>query len=123
MTSTILTIVGIVLSVVSAYASIVSTLVLRNLAAIDKRQDAADARQKSLEDEFKRFLTHKQDCQREFVTAEDFIRNQTYTRDKLDKICTAISSLEATIRIQERLPELVGAVVRSVIQEVKKHDD
>ncbi len=95
-------------------ATVTSSLVLFTLNRMTKRQDDFEERLHAMEG-------HRQECLQHFVSAEDFIRNQTYTRDKLDRISISIAELAVTLKSNEKLPELVGAVVRTCLQEISKN--
>jgi len=56
----------------------------------------------------------KTDCQRQFVPAENFIRSEAYTRQKLDGIAESVAALHGSLKVVEKLPEIIGNVVKEL---------
>jgi hypothetical protein len=109
MNSTALQIIVIVLS---AAASIISSLVLFNINGFLKRVE-------SVESELKSLRNQKPDCQREFVSAEQFVRNESYTRQKLDNISIQVSELAGSLKIVEQMPNICANIASSIVEKMK----
>jgi hypothetical protein len=117
---TVITILGIVFSVVLAYASIVSTLVLRQLDAITKRQDAADARATRLEDEVRRLDARKAECQIAFTSKEDWVRSEGYMRQEMKEIVGLLGRMEGKLAIVDSMPQICGSIAGQVAEKILK---
>ena len=64
----------------------------------------------------------KVDCERQFVTAENFIRSESYTRKKLDGIAESFAALQGEIKVAARLPEMAGAVAREILNHMNNKE-
>jgi len=103
-------IVGIILSAVLGFAStVVSSLVLLTIRNLTERITAVEFTQKAL-------VERKIECQRDFVTSENWVRSETYTRAKLDEVCRRMEQMAASVAILDKLPELTGAITREAIR-------
>jgi len=99
---------GLIMSVMlSLAATIVSSLILFNLKGMA-------ARIVRLEDGQQRLADRKSECQRDFVSAEQWVRSETYTRSKLDRVTASMASLAASIKVVERMPEIAGNIAREI---------
>lgn len=65
----------------------------------------------------------KIDCERQFVTAESFIKSESYTRKKLDNIAESFASLQGEIKVAAKLPEVVGAITREVVASLNQNQN
>lgn len=89
-------------------------------ARLDKQDNRIDASQAEVNRLARQFATCKIDSQREFVTAESFIKSESYTRKKLDKIAESFAALEGQLKVVEQLPKIVGQITREVVTQVNK---
>ena len=103
----------------SAAAALVGALVLWNLRTLCKRLDAVDRRMNKLEGEQKLLAGRKENCQRDFVSSEAWIRSETYTRQKLDKIAESVATLAGSLKVVEQMPQICGQIARDIIREMK----
>ena len=95
----------------SAAAAVIGSLVLYNLKTLkcyidklDKRMDKFDNRIERIETEHKRLAARKEACQIEFVSAENWIRSESFTRRKLDHIAESVGNLAGSLKVIEQMP-------------------
>jgi len=113
-------VVGIILSaVLGLAATIIGGLVLYNLKGLKSYIDKLDTRMDRLESRQHALSTHKQDCQREFVSAEAWIRSESFTRHKLDGIADAVAKLAGSMKVIEQMPQICGQIARDMLREMK----
>jgi len=98
--------------VLSAAASMISALVLFNLRQLNSRLDKVESDQKLL-------AARKVECQQEFISTGQFLRESGYTRQRLDQAIEVIKCLEGKVNIIEQLPNIVGRIVAETIKEFK----
>jgi len=111
-----LQIFGILLS---AAAALIGALVLWNLRLLLKRLDGIDNRLDAVEAEQKGLIDRKSNCQRDFVSSEQWIRSERYTRDKLEAVAGTLSRLEGKFLVIEKLPEICGNIAREITTQLK----
>ena len=105
-------IIGIVVSIaLGLAATIIGSLVLSRLAAIDKRIDAHDTKIDEL-------MGRKEICQNEFVSVEQFLRETGYARQQLDRVVASLSELSAKMEIASQLPQICGQIVSNTVKEL-----
>jgi len=112
--------VNIAATIASIIAAVISALVYRNQALQDKRFESVEKRLESVEIEQRRNANHKVDCQRDFVSAEQWVRSEAYTRQKLDAIAEAVSGLTGSLKIVEQMPQICGQIAREIVKEFKR---
>jgi len=112
--------VQILSMVLSAAASIIGALVLVNLRQISARIDKTDLRLDRVETEQKFLAARKLECQQEFISTGQFLRESGYTRQRLDQAIEAIKCLEGKMGIMTQLPNIVGKIVSETIKEFKR---
>ena len=116
-----MSLVGIVLSaVLGLAATIIGGLVLYNLKGLKCYIDKLDERMDRLESRQQALSTHKQDCQREFVSAEAWIRSESFTRRKLDGIAEAVAKLAGSMKVIEQMPQICGQIASGIAKEMKR---
>ena len=113
----VLQICGILLS---AAATIIGSLVLLNLRQLSRRLDNTDRRMDLLESEQKILAARKAECQQEFISTGQFLREAGYTRQRLDQAIEAIKCLEGKLGIMTQLPNIVGKIVSETLKEIKR---
>jgi len=114
-----LQIFGILLS---AAAALIGLLVLWNLRMLASRLDEYEKRLDRIEKEQKHITQRKEGCQQEFVNAEQWIRSESYTRQKLDKIAESVSSLAGSLKVIEQMPKICGQIARDIVKEFRNGD-
>ncbi len=114
----------ILMVVVGIMATLVSALAIFNLKSImtlianqAKRIDDIDSRQEKFE---KVFVSRKENCQREFVSAEQWVREESRTNTKLDKIADALAELSGSVKIIDKIPQIVGRVTQEIVNGLNK---
>jgi len=105
-------ILQIFLTLLSAAATLISSMVLYNLQTLKQRMDRIEIEQD-------RLIARKEKCQVQFVDVEQWIRSETYTRRKLDTIAESVSALAANLKIVEQMPQICGGIARDIIREMK----
>ena len=100
-------------------ASIIGYLVLRNQKLQDERYRAMEPRvtqHGAKIDQIDISIRDcKVDCHREFVTAESFVRSESYTRKKLDQVLEGLAGLTARVQVADKLPEIAGNIAREIV--------
>lgn len=102
----------IITIILSAAAALIGSLVLWNLNTLKDRVTAVEIEQR-------RISNHKTECQREFVTAEQFVRSEAYTRQKLDDIVSSLSQIVGNQKVIEQLPVICGKIAADVVKEMR----
>lgn len=102
----------IITIILSAAATLIGSLVLWNLNTLKDRVAAVEIEQR-------RYAAQKTECQREFVTAEQFVRSEAYTRQKLDDIVASLSEIVGNQKVVEQLPNICGKIVSDAIKEMR----
>ena len=90
---------------------------------LDKQDNRIEASQAEVNRMARQFAACKIDSQREFVTAESFIKSESYTRKKLDKIAESFAAMEGQLKVVEQLPKIIGQITREVVMQVKNTKD
>jgi hypothetical protein len=107
----------IILTIVSSAAGIISGLVLYNLTGI---RDLVSNHTKDITAIKDTLAVCKQDCMRSMVSKEDWVRSEGYTRQLLEKVSLQLASMQGQIQITEKLPEIIGQIVRQIVAEIRK---
>ncbi len=114
---------SIVATVVSALAAIVGAMVIQNLRLLSAcikevkgRQDTQDGQMRTLSASF---TACKQDCDRNTVSKEDWVRSEGYTRRGIDKLSQQLAAMDGKWSIVDRLPEICSRVARETAKELK----
>lgn len=102
---------------ISSIATLCSGLVLWNFRELSDRIAKVETNHK---DFITRFANCKQDCDRNFVDKEDFLREAGYSRDKLDAMSNMLSRLEGQLQITEKLPDICGRIAGEIAAQFKK---
>jgi hypothetical protein len=114
----------IVLTIVSSAAGIISGLVLYNLTGIREmignHAKAIAETNKDITSINAALAVCKQDCMRSMVSKEDWVRSEGYTRQLLEKVSLQLASMQGQIQITEKLPEIIGQIVRQIVAEIRK---
>ena len=103
----------------SAAATLIGSLVLWNLRMLTKQLSEHERRIGQIETEQKHLSERKADCQRDFVSSEQWIRSETYTRNKLDKIAESVGNLVGSLKVIEQMPHICGQIARDIVREMK----
>ncbi len=111
-----LTVLGLLLTVITGLIAWYLRSINSSLITISTRIDEQDEKINALE---KTYLLCKQNCQQEFVTAEQFVRNESYTRQKLDAIANGVSILSGQMKIIEQMPNIAGQIASNIVKEMK----
>lgn len=109
--------------VLSAAAAIIGGLVLYNLKQVSLRIQSVEGRQNTIELEQKVLALQPAKCQREFVLAEAWIRDGSYTRAKLDKIAESVAALSGSLKGIEQMPVICGKIASDIVREFKEGGD
>jgi hypothetical protein len=116
----------LITTIISAAATLVGGLILWNLNKLNEnikllsdRQNGQDRELGILKD---RLSVCKQDCDRQTVSKEDWVRSEGYTRQLLERLSTGMSRMEGSIQIIERIPEICGKIAREVAGHIRKED-
>ena len=114
---------------IAALAALIGGLILWNLRMLreaiglssgrmDKQEDKVEGMQEGASSIRQEFAVCKADCDREFATKEEYVRSESYTRTKLDQVLNTVARMEGALKISEKMPEIVGQVVREVVREL-----
>lgn len=103
----------------SAAAALIGSLVLWNLRMLTKQLSDQEKRIDRIEVEQRHLSERKSDCQRDFVSSEQWIRSEAYTRSKLDKIAESVGNLAGSLKVIEQMPRICGQIARDIVREMK----
>ncbi len=113
----------IVATMVSGLAAIVGALVILNLRSLSAcikeikgKQAHQNGEMQKLSD---KFAACKQDCDRNTVSKEDWVRSEGYTRRGIDKLSQQLAEMDGGWSIVDRLPEICSRVARETAKELK----
>lgn len=120
----------IVLAIFGFLITAVGTLIVWYLQSIKDEMRKVSARQdqqdekiieqnKKIDSLEKVQLVCRQNCQQDFVSAEQFVRNESYTRKKLDDISNQVSQLAGSLKIVEQMPAILGQIATNIVKEMK----
>lgn len=76
-----------------------------------------------LEDEQKKLTQRKANCQNEFVSSGQWVREAGYTRQRLDETVTLVQQLSAKVDIQSQLPKFAAEIAAATVTEIFKRKD
>lgn len=102
----------IISALLGAAGTIISTLVLFNLRSMVQRIDA-------LEQSHRLLSERRADCQRDFVSTEQWVRSESTTRTKLDTLIQSFATLQGNLKVVEQLPQIAGNIAREVASNLK----
>ncbi|HIJ66800.1 MAG TPA: hypothetical protein HPP51_00755 [Planctomycetes bacterium] len=111
----------VLMVLLSAAATAVSTLVLWYLRAINRQVDLAVARIVKLEDATDQLRQRKQDCQNEFISQTQFLRETGYTRKQLDELVQLVKHLEGKFDVVEKMPEIAGQIASQTVKQMLEY--
>lgn len=103
----------------SAAATIISSLVLYKLTALDKRIEKHDGDIHALA---QKMADCKIDCGRNTVSKEDWVRSEGFTRRELKELTMILARIEGKFCIVEKLPEIISSTVRESITRTGGHN-
>ncbi len=114
---------SIVATIVSALAAIVGALVIFNLRQLSAWIEKIEARQDAQNGEMRKlsadFVACKQDCDRNTVSKEDWVRSEGYTRRGIDKLSQQLAGMDGKLGVVEKLPEICGSIAREVAKQIE----
>jgi len=116
-------VVQVLMLLLSAAASLISGLVLFNLKTLKQSLAEQGQRITKIEDSQQVLQERKAGCQRHFVSAEQWIREESRTNAKLDKIADAVAELTGSVKIFEQMPMIVGKITREIVTQLNKSGD
>jgi len=113
-------ILQIFLIAVSCAATFCSGLVLWNFRQLSGRIAKVEDNHKAI---IKQFGDCKTDCNRNFVSKEDWLREAGYSRDQLDKLNQTLNRIDGKMLVMEKLPEICGTIAREISKQIKPSGD
>jgi len=93
--------------------TVVSSMVLFNLRSMNARLTVLEA-------DHKKVAQRKTECQRDFVSSEQWVRSETYTRNKLDRVNDTLASLSSRFDVVEKLPDICGNMIAQTVKHMKE---
>lgn len=109
----------IIASVAGLGAGTIGALILYNLqmlkatlAEITKRQDAQAS-------DIAKLFDRKNLCNQDFVGKVEYIRSSNGLEEGMKELIAAVATLNGTIKVIERMPEICGAIARDIVKEMK----
>lgn len=119
----------LVLTLIGLLLAAIGYLVNRNYTAINRRIGyIVDDIKKTAEqidkqndriDEVEKFGSQLAACQvectRNYVSKEDWVRSEAFTRNKLDGVSETLSRMEGKLDVVGRMPEIAAAVAREIV--------
>ncbi len=120
----------IIAIVISILAGLVGALVLLNLNSIkscmEKISDKVDKHDGRIETIEKTVAARKPECMANFVSREDWVRAEGYTRQELKELTSVMNRMDGKLDVVNRLPEISAEIAAQtaerVMQEVKKNE-
>jgi hypothetical protein len=88
-----------------------------SIASTSARQQADSVRITALAE---KMSVCKIDCDRSMVSKEDWVRAEGYTRQLLERVSLQLAEMQGQIQITDKMPEIVGQIVRQVVTEVRR---
>jgi len=121
--------VQIISIVLGASASFTCAIVLWSLKNLRDSIDKSDHRIEMVEQENKHRLElveaetrklsdRKQECQRDFISTAQFVRETGYTRSRLDETVEGLRELSAKFDFAARLPEICSKIAAETVKEM-----
>jgi len=93
---------------------------LRGFTARSDRQDKQiEKNQEKLGSIGTGFAECKVDCERNFVSAELFLRETGYTRRSMQSLTESVNRMEGKLTVVEKLPQICGDISREIVKEMK----
>ena len=86
--------------------------------AVQHLDAKVDAAVKGVSDLSTRMAACKTDCHQNFVTSEQWIRSESYTRQMLDTVIKGQAEIKGGINVLEKLPQIFGNITREVVSQV-----
>ena len=115
---------SVIAACLSLAAALVSGLVLFNLHAMTRRMDNQDARMDKLEAKQAAQDSHKTACRVEFVSKEDWVRSEGYTRKEIKDLTVVLLRIEGRLDVVDKLPALAGQIAGQIAAQMKgSHND
>ena len=122
----------VVIMVAAGLLGVVGSLIILNLRSIKtgqrdftQRVDKQDVRIDKAGDDMKAlgsdFQKCKVDCERNFVSAELFLRETGFTRRSIQSLTTSVNRIEGKLTVVEQMPKIVGDISREIVKEMKKN--
>jgi hypothetical protein len=118
----VLTIIGLLLCGIGSlvamnYASMKKSVgnLSQQIAKLDVRLDKQDDRVEACEKFSDKLAACQVECVRTFVSKEDWVRSEAFTRVKLDDVAMTLSRVEGKLDIVNKLPEIAGSVAREIL--------
>jgi hypothetical protein len=110
-------VLGITLSVIlGGAATICSSMVLFNLRLMTRRIEKVETAQGVMTSQL---TACKQDCDRNTVSKEDWVRSEGFTRQALGRVSDQLSRMDGKLSVVEKLPDICGAIARQVGEQIK----
>jgi len=125
---------AIVLGITAALLGIVGSLIILNLQSIkgslslftqriDRQDELIERTQKELVVIGTDFVKCKVDCERNFISAELFLRETGLTRRSMESLTQSVNRMEGKLTLVEKLPQICGDISREIVREMKKNGD
>ncbi len=112
--------------IISGMAATLSGLVLYTFKSLKAdvqtmtgKVDRQDVKIETLKD---KMAACKVDCDRNTVSKEDWVRSEGYTRKEIKELTATMCRVETSLNVMNKIPEVVGGVVRAVVKELHEGD-
>lgn len=112
------TIVGIATGICTGALWFSMQSLKESIASTAAKQSADSARITALAE---KMSICKIDCDRSMVSKEDWVRAEGYTRQLLEKVSLQLAEMQGQIQITDKMPEIVGQIVRQVVSEIRRN--
>jgi len=103
-----------------AILTLVNGLILFNLKKLSSEIEETKTEIKNSNRRIEILEQRKSDCQRDFVSAEAWVRDSAYTRQKLDQLLESVASLTGSLKVIEQMPQICGQIAREAVQQTIK---
>lgn len=120
----------IVIALAGGLLAIIGTLIVLNLRSIkhcirsfsermNKQDIQIEKAQTDVKGLDKDIRDCKVDCERAFISADQFLRETGYARRSLEKMNASVNRLEGKLTVVEKLPQICGDISREIVKEMK----
>lgn len=119
MESQITTVITIGLSAISAIGTGTVILYLRNLKLdVNRANDRVDVQSQEVKELILAQAACKKDCDRNFVSKEDWLRETGYSRDQQTEQTKMLAKIEGKMEAMNKIPEILGIFAKEFAKEI-----
>ena len=103
-----------------AILTLVNGLILFNLKKLSSEIEETKTEIKNSNRRIEILEQRKSDCQRDFVSAEAWVRSEAYTRQKLDQLNESVATILGLLKIIEQMPQITANIVKETVKALRE---